>query len=400
MDLAENRRLDETFVVQNYGTRLPIAFVKGEGCYLWDSEGRRYLDFLAGIAVCTLGHAHPRLVAAIAEQAATLLHTSNYFHIGPQARTAELLVNASGLDRVLFCNSGAEANEALIKAARRWAAAQWGEGVRPTIVTAENSFHGRTLATLTATGNPKVKDGFAPLVPGFRHMAFNDLAAAEAAIDETVCAFLVEPVQGESGVWPVDAEYLQGLRRLCDERGLLLLLDEVQSGVGRTGTLFAYEQYGILPDGVSLAKGLAGGVPIGAAVFNQALSDALPAGTHGTTFGGNFLATRAAQTTLEIIADEHLLANVNEVAPYLRAELEGLVAKHALLAGVRGRGLMLAVALTDDRSVALRDACAERGLVVNAVRPDALRMLPPLTIGRAQVDEAVAILDAAVASLA
>jgi len=400
MDLAENRRLDETFVVQNYGTRLPIAFVKGEGCYLWDSEGRRYLDFLAGIAVCTLGHAHPRLVAAISEQAATLLHTSNYFHIGPQARTAELLVNASGLDRVLFCNSGAEANEALIKAARRWSAAQWGEGTRPTIVTAENSFHGRTLATLTATGNPKVKDGFAPLVPGFRHMTFNDLAAAEAAIDETVCAFLVEPVQGESGVWPVDTEYLQGLRRLCDERGLLLLLDEVQCGVGRTGTLFAYEQYGVRPDGVSLAKGLAGGVPIGAAVFTQALADALPAGTHGTTFGGNFLATRAAQTTLEIIADDRLLDNVADVAPYLQAELGKLVAKHDLLTGVRGRGLMLAVALSDDMANTLRDACAERGLIVNAVRPNALRLLPPLTISRAQVDEAVAILDAAVASLA
>ena len=400
MDLAEHRRLDESFVVQNYGTRLPLAFVKGEGCYLWDSEGRRYLDFLAGIAVCTLGHAHPRLVAAIADQAATLVHTSNYFHIGPQSRTAELLVQASGLDRVLFCNSGAEANEALIKAARRWSAAKWGEGVRPTVITCENSFHGRTLATLTATGNPKVKDGFAPLVPGFRHVPFNDLAAAEAAIDDTVTAFLVEPVQGEAGIWVADDAYLQGLRRLCDERGILLLLDEVQSGVGRTGTLFAYEQYGIRPDGVSLAKGLAGGVPIGAVVLSQALADALPAGTHGTTFGGNFLATRAALTTLEVIAEEQLLENVQAVAPYLRAELDKLVAKHALLDSVRGRGFMLAVALNDEVAGALRDACAERGLILNAVRPNALRLLPPLTIGRAQVDEAVAILDAAVESLA
>ncbi|MBI5834338.1 MAG: aspartate aminotransferase family protein [Armatimonadetes bacterium] len=400
MDLAENRRLDEAFVVQNYGTRLPIAFVKGEGCYLWDSEGRRYLDFLAGIAVCTLGHSHPRLVAAIAEQAATLLHTSNYFHIGPQARTAELLVQASGLDRVLFCNSGAEANEALLKAARRWSAGRWGEGVRPTVITCLNSFHGRTLATLTATGNPKVKDGFAPLMPGFRHVPFNDLAAAEAAIDDTVCAFLVEPVQGEAGIIVADDAYLRGLRALCDERGILLLLDEVQSGVGRTGTLFAFEQYGIRPDGVSLAKGLAGGVPIGAAIFNQALSDALPAGTHGTTFGGNFLATRAAQTTLEVIADEQVLENVNDVAPYLRAELDKLVDRHELLEGVRGRGFMLAIALREEVANVLRDACAERGLVVNAVRPNALRLLPPLTIGRAQVDEAVAILDAAITSLA
>lgn len=400
MSLRDLQPVSDQYLVQNYGQRLPLAFVRGEGCYLWDSEGRRYLDFLAGIAVCTLGHAHPVLTQAICEQAGALLHSSNYFHIGPQAHAAKLLVELSGLDRVMFGNSGAEANEALIKAARRWAAERWGEGQRATIVCTEGSFHGRTLATLTATGNPRVKAGFAPLMPGFRHVPYNDLAAAAEALDETTCGILLEPIQGESGIHPANLDYLQGLRRLCDERGLLLLLDEVQTGIGRTGTFFAYEHYGLVPDGVSLAKGLAGGVPIGAVVLCQALADALPAGTHGTTFGGNHLATRAALTTLEVIRDERLVDQAREVGDYLREQLLALAADAPLVAGVRGRGLMLAVALTAERANELRDACAAHGLIVNAVRADALRLLPPLILTRDQVDEGVAALRAALADLA
>jgi predicted acetylornithine/succinylornithine family transaminase len=399
MDLAELRRLDETYVVQNYGTRLPLAFVRGEGVYLIDTAGRRYLDFLSGIAVCTLGHAHPRLTAALQEQVATLLHTTNYFHIGPQSQAARHLVELSGLDRVFFCNSGAEANEALLKAARRWGAARFGEGVKPTLITFGNSFHGRTLATLTATGNAKVREGFAPLMPGFKEAPFNDLAAAEAAIDDTVCGFLVEPIQGEGGINVADTDFLVGLRRLCDERGLLLLLDEVQCGMGRTGAWFAYQQYGIQPDAMALAKGLGGGVPIGAMVCRQELADALAPGSHGTTFGGNFLATRAALCVLEVMRETNLLEQVRDVADCLWSELQALCARQPLCTAPRGRGLMLGVGLAREVAAAVRDAAAGRGLIINAVRPDTLRLLPPLIISRAHVQEAIAKLEAALSDV-
>lgn len=400
MSLDALRTLDETFVVQNYGTRLPLAFERGEGAYLFDVDGRRYLDWLSGIAVCTLGHAHPRLTQALCDQVGKLLHTTNYFHIAPQAAVGQLLVELSGLDRAFFCNSGAEANEALLKAARRWSAAKWGEGVRPTVITCDNSFHGRTFATLTATGNPKVQAGFAPLMPGFKRIPFNDLAAAAAALDETVCAFLVEPVQGEGGVWVATDEFLQGLRRLCDERGLLLLLDEVQCGVGRTGSWFAYQQYGLKPDGMALAKGLGGGVPIGAMVCSQALADALAPGSHGTTFGGNFLATRAALTVIETMRDEGLVEHTAEVGAYLQAQLQALCERNPACVAVRGRGLMLALVLAAEHAAAVRDAAAARGLIVNAVRPDTIRILPPLILTREQVDEGLAILEAAVNDVA
>ena len=399
MDLSVIRELDEQFVVQNYGTRLPLAFERGEGAYLYDTDGRRYLDWLAGIAVCTLGHAHPRLTAALCDQVGKLLHTTNYFHIWPQAQAARLLVELSGLPRAFFCNSGAEANEALLKASRRWSAARWGEGARPTVITFDGSFHGRTLATLTATNNPKVQAGFAPLMPGFRCVPFNDLPAARAAVDDTVCAFLVEPIQGESGINVADQAFLQGLRALCDEHGLLLLLDEVQTGMGRTGSWFAYQQYGIAPDAISLAKGLGGGVPIGAMLCTKALAEALAPGSHGTTFGGNFLATRAALTVLETMRDEDLPAHAATIGAALAAGLQALCARHALCTGVRGRGLMLALQLGEDKAVALRDAAAARGLIVNAVRPDAIRILPPLILTREQVDEGLAILDAAIAAV-
>ncbi len=395
MTFEEIKAMDEAFLTQNYGPRLPFAFVRGEGAWLFDGRGRRYLDFLSGIATCTLGHSHPRLVAALCDQVQTVLHTSNFFFIGPQASLAKLLVELSGLDRAFFCNSGAEANEALLKAVRRWSAAQWGEGERPTVLCFENSFHGRTLATLTATGQAKVQAGFAPLMPGFRHVPFGDLAAARDAVDETVCAVLVEPVQGEGGINPATPEFLGGLRELCDERGIKLLLDEVQTGIGRCGTMFAYEAYGLVPDGVSLAKGLGGGVPIGAVVLRDDLAEALAPGSHGTTFGGNFLAARAGLTVLETIRDERLLDNCRNVGGRLRQGLDRLAKSRDDCLAARGRGMLLALQLSEPKAAAVRDQAAERGLIINAVKPDAVRLAPPLILSADEADQGLAILEAA-----
>ncbi len=399
MELAEHRSLDEGYLVQNYGTRLQMAFVRGEGCWLYDSEGRRYLDWLAGIAVNTLGYGHPRLVEALCEQVRAITHSSNYFYIGPQAKLGRHLVELSGLDRAFFCNSGAEANEALLKLARRWSAAMFGEGVRPGVITFGNSFHGRTLATLTATAQGRIQEGYAPLMPGFKHAPFNDLAAAREAVDETTCAILVEPIQGEGGINPADEAFLKGLRALCDERGLLLLLDEVQCGIGRAGTMFCYEQYGFLPDAVALAKGLGGGVPIGAVVCSQELADQLKPGSHGTTFGGNHLATRAGLTVVETILEDGLLAHVRDVGTRLKAGLDALCERSNLAVSARGRGLMLGLQLAEDRAAALRDACAAEGLIVNAVKPDTVRIVPPLVISADEVDEGLARLERAVAAV-
>lgn len=399
MDLSEIRQLDETYLIQNYGSRLPYCFTHGQGCWLYDTAGRRYLDWLAGIAVSTLGYDHPRLTAALQEQVAAILHSSNYFLIEPQARLGKHLVELSGLDRAFFCNSGAEANEALLKLARRWAAAKWGEGQRFVVVTCEGSFHGRTLATLTATGQAKVQQGYAPLMPGFRHVPFEDLAAAAAAIDDQTIAFLVEPVQGEGGINPASDAYLQGLRQLCDERGILLLFDEVQCGLGRTGKFFASQWSGVKPDAMALAKGLGGGVPIGAVVCTQALADVLQPGSHGTTFGGNHLATRAGLTVVESILDDGLLEHAVVVGERLQAGLAALCQEHALAAGHRGRGLMLALLLADEQAVAVRDACADEGLIVNAVKPDVIRIVPPLIISADEVDQGLEMLDAALAKV-
>jgi predicted acetylornithine/succinylornithine family transaminase len=286
---------DHPHLLQNY-RRSPVTFVRGEGCELIDDAGNRYLDFVAGIAVCALGHAHPRIAAAISRQAATLVHCSNLYHHEPAGTLANRLAELSGFERVFFCNSGAEANEAAIKLARKWAYRR-GETRRRTILTCSESFHGRTLATVTATANPKYQEGFDPLPAGFRTTAFNDLAALEAALDETVAAFLVEPVQGESGVWPASRAYLQRARELCDERGALLVFDEIQCGLGRLGSTFAFEHYGVRPDALTIAKALANGLPIGALLIGARCADALQAGDHGTTFGGSPVPCAAALET-------------------------------------------------------------------------------------------------------
>ncbi|HIE51108.1 MAG TPA: acetylornithine transaminase [Armatimonadetes bacterium] len=394
MTLEGIKALSDRYVMNTYG-RLPVAFVRGEGAYLWDTEGKRYLDFLCGIAVTVLGHCHPKVSEAIAQQARTLMHTSNLYYIAPQAELAQKLADCSVFDRVFFCNSGAEANEAALKLARRYGH-EFLDG-RYEIITMENSFHGRTLATLTATGQTKYQKGFAPLLEGFKYVPFNDLEAVRAAITEETCAILVEPIQGEGGVnLPAD-DYLPGLRQLCHEQGLLLIVDEVQTGLGRTGKMFAYQHSDIRPDIMTLAKGLGNGFPIGAMLATEEVARGFEPGTHASTFGGNFTACTAALAVLEVIAEENLVENAAQVGAYFRERLNRLQAKHENIVDVRGKGVMNAIQLSAPQARAVQDACRERGLIVNAIGDHIVRFHPPLNVQREQVDEAVSILDAALA---
>jgi acetylornithine aminotransferase/acetylornithine/N-succinyldiaminopimelate aminotransferase len=396
-------RDDRDYLFQNY-VRAPVAFTHGRGVRLWDAAGREYLDFIGGIATSCLGHAHPRLVGAIADQARRYIHVSNLFRIPEQERAARLLIEASrapssapaasaapgradtvagsGLDRVFFCNSGTEANEAAIKIARKRGSATG----RHEIVVTHKSFHGRTLGSLAATGNPRYHQGFGPLPPGFVFVDWNDLEQARAAVNEKTCAILVEPVLGESGVFPADPEYLRGLEALCRERDLLFLLDEVQTGVGRTGSMFAFHHYGVQPDVVTLAKALGGGVAVGAVMAREEVALLLVPGDHGSTFGGNALATAAVGAVLETIRDESLLDNARAMGERLRA---GLAAIDGVLA-VRGLGLLVAAELAVEAGpVAAR--ALESGLLVNAVRPTSIRFAPPLVVTSAEIDRGVEI---------
>lgn len=380
-------------VMHTYG-RFRLAFVRGEGARLYDVEGRAYLDLVSGLAVTSLGHGHPKLKKAIIEAAETLLHTSNLFYIAPQAELAAALTSVTPFDRVFFCNSGAEANEAAIKLARRYHV-KAGNGGRFEVITALNSFHGRTLATVTATGQPKYQAGFEPLPPGFRYVPLNDLSALEAAITDQTAAVMLEPIQGEGGVHPCTPEYLQGVRRLCDERGLLLIFDEVQTGVGRTGTFLAAEQYGVYPDICTLAKGLAGGVPIGAMLATEEAAKGFEPGTHASTFGGNFLATRAALAVMEVLFQDGLLQRVPEAGKRLRDGLENLSRLLPQVFGeVRGLGLMLGVELKVPGSKFLTE-CQKRGVLVNVIGDKVLRLLPPLVITDAEIDEALHVFEVA-----
>ncbi|MCK6574912.1 acetylornithine transaminase [Myxococcota bacterium] len=374
----------------------PVVFVQGEGPYLYDRDQKRYLDFAGGIAVCCLGHGHPVLAGAIADQAGKLLHVSNLYFNQNQIDLAEKLVELSFADRVFFCNSGAEANEAALKLARRYMRLVRKEN-RWKFVCAQHSFHGRTWAAISATGQPHYHEGFEPLVPGFTHVPYADLAAVEAAIDDETCAVFVEPVQGEGGVIAPEPAYLAGLRALCDRHGILLILDEVQTGVGRTGTWFAYEHSGITPDILTLAKGLAGGVPIGAMLCTEAVSQGFAPGAHASTFGGNPLACRAALTVLKVIEQEGLLSHVQRVGEHLRAALTDLSARVPGLTGARGRGLLAGLGVDPkiiDRAAVI-ERCRQLGLLITQAGPDALRMTPPYIVSRHQVDEAVAILERA-----
>lgn len=377
-------------LMNTYG-RLAVAFTHGRGCRVWDSEGREYLDALAGIAVNTLGHAHPRLVAALQDQVARLIHTSNYYRIPLQEELAERLVALCGLSNAFFCNSGLEANEAALKIARKFGHDRGIE--RPEIVVCEKAFHGRSLATLSATGNPKVQAGFGPLVEGFVRVPLNDLGALEQVARErpSVVAVFLETIQGEGGIHPARADYLRGARALCDRHDWLLMLDEVQCGIGRTGKWFAHQWAGVVPDVMPLAKGLGSGVPVGAVVCGPRAAQVLQPGNHGTTFGGNPLAMRAGLETLRIVEDEALLANAAQVGAALRSALERELSALPGVVEIRGQGLMLGVEL-DRPCGALLQQSLDAGLLVSITAERVIRLVPPLILSAAEAARIVAIL--------
>lgn len=380
-------------------SRASIAPVRGSGVRVWDADGREYLDFLGGIAVCGLGHCHPAVVAAIEGQARALLHCSNLYLIGGQALLAKALLEGTPFGKAFFCNSGAEANEAAIKLARKYAKTKHGEG-RYEIISAWRSFHGRTLATITATGQPHYQKGFEPLPAGFRYVPFGDVSALQYAIGPDTAAVLLEPVQGEGGVNVPGDSYFKEVRRICDASGVLLILDEVQTGLGRTGKMFAFEHYGIEPDAVTLAKALGGGVPIGALLATDEVARVFTPGTHASTFGGNPLACAAALAVLTTMKAEGVIENAAEIGRYFMAKLGALAARCPQAVEVRGKGLMVGMEFKPDAERGLlapaRDivaGCTARGLLVNAVSDTTVRFLPPLIVKRAEVDEAVAILE-------
>jgi acetylornithine/N-succinyldiaminopimelate aminotransferase len=382
MTSEEIKQLHETYVMPTYAPGL--ALVRGEGTRVWDAEGRDYLDFVAGIAVAGVGHCHPRLVEAIREQAGRLMHVSNLYFNDRQPELARALSLRSLGGKCFFCNSGAEANEALIKLARKWGAEQG----RYEVVSFRNSFHGRTLATLTATGQDKVKLGFDPLPEGFVLADLNDLGSVEAALTGRTAAVLIEAVQGEGGVQAAAAEFLAGLRRLCDERGILLLCDEVQCGMGRTGEWFGYQTAGITPDAISVAKGMGGGFPIGGICAGPDLSDVLGVGSHATTFGGTPLACAAALAVMEIIEKENLLKNARVMGERLRQGMAPLVNKYDWVEGVRGQGLINGLVLSRP-AFSLQRMAEEKGLLVLATANTVIRLVPPLTVTEREIDQAV-----------
>ena len=386
MNSTELLQLQQQYVLGTYSPAMLIT--RGAMSWVWDGDGRQYLDFATGISVCNLGHCHPRVTEAIQRQAATLVHVSNLFYNENQPRLAAAIARHSFDGRVFFANSGAEANEGMIKLARKWGHDQgkW------QILCMEESFHGRTLATLAATGRAKYRKGFQPDVEGFVHVPFNDLAAVRAAVTPQTAAVLLEPVQGEGGIRPATPEFLAGVRQLCDERGLLLLVDEVQCGMGRTGCMFAHQHYGITPDAMSLAKALGNGVPIGALVVRQELKDVLTAGTHASTFGGNPLACAAGLAVFEAFDQDNVLDNVRVMGALLREKLLALQRKHAAIQEVRGLGLMLGIDL--GRPVGdLVAAARARGLLILSAGESVLRIMPPLTVQADEIDLAVRILD-------
>ncbi len=384
------QKTDE-FVASTY-PRLPVVFERGRGTMLWDTEGRRYTDFLAGIAVCGLGHSHPAVQQALAQQAGRLVHVCNLYYTIPQAELAAWLVGHSFADRVFFCNSGAEANEAAIKLARK---VYQDRGVRDRfrIIAMEQSFHGRTMGSLSATGQDKIKQGFYPLLEGFDFVPFDDIAALRAAVDDTVCAVMLEPIQGEGGLVCPSAGYLREVRHLCDEAGILMILDEIQTGMGRTGRLFAHEHSGITPDIMTLAKALGNGLPIGAMLAQEEAARSFGAGAHGTTFGGTPLIAAGALAVVQTIEKEGLVARAAETGAYFRNQLEALCERHAVVEAVRGRGLLLGLKLNGE-GAPIVDRCLERGFVINCIQGDVLRFAPPLIIGAHEIDALIQCLDA------
>jgi acetylornithine/N-succinyldiaminopimelate aminotransferase len=381
----------------NYG-RTPLVLVRGEGTRVWDSDGKEYLDFTTGIAVTGLGHCHPVVTGAIREAAATLLHVSNIFHNAPQVHLAKLLVEHSFADRVFFCNSGAEANEAALKVVRKYAKENLATD-RYEVIATNNSFHGRTLATVSATGQPKYHHGFEPLMPGFKHVPYNDLRAMERAMDSHTAAILVEPLQGEGGVNIPDDGYLPGLRKLCDESGALLIFDEVQTGVGRTGRLWAYEHSGVEPDVMTLAKALANGIPIGAMLCRERVAGALTAGSHGSTFAGSAFVTSVALATLTTVIGDKLPQRAAERGRELMDGLRALQKTQPVIKEVRGLGLLIGVELTKPAAPVM-DACRDAGLLVLTAGEKVVRLAPPLIVDSADCKRALDILGGALGASA
>ncbi len=398
MTLDEAQQIDAQVFCPLY-TRTPLLITRGEGMYVWDDGERRYLDFCSGgRAVNALGHCHPRVVEAIRQQAGVLLHTSNDFYTEPQLKLAQLLSAQSPCTHVFFCNSGAEANEAALKLARRYAARE--SAARIEVVSTLKSFHGRTFGALSATGQPKYQQAFAPLVPGFQYVEYNDLAAMDAAITARTCAVILEPVQGESGVYPATRDYLQGVRQLCSERGALLIIDEVQTGLGRTGKLFGFEHAGITPDIITISKALGGGVPIGAMLATAPVAAAFQRGDHGTTFGGSALVAAAAYAAVSTIIDERLPQQAAQIGEYLATRLAALQATYPVISGFRVLGCMAGVDLAAPIAAGVKAAAQERGLLILTVGDAMLRLLPALICRREQVDEAMTILEGALNAVA
>lgn len=384
---------DQQFYLPTF-KRIPITFIKGKGSNLWDIENKKYIDLLAGIAVNNVGHCHPKVVKAIQEQAADLMHISNFFVSPPQVALAELLVNLSGLDRVFFTNSGAESVEGAIKIARRYAHSI-GRGGK--IISMHNSFHGRTLATI-ATGQPKYQEGFGPMPQGFVQVPFNDLEALKNEISKDVAAIILEPIQGEGGIRPADASYLKSVKELCEKEDVILIFDEIQSGIARTGKWFAKDIYEIQPDIMTLAKGLGGGTPIGAFLCNEKIAKAIQFGDHGTTFGGNPLATSAALATLKVIVEENLLQSAHDKGLWLKAKLEELKLTNPVIKEVRGEGLMLGVELAIPATELVQNLL-KAGIIANATAINVLRLVPPLNIPMEDLEQFIEILSVEIKKL-
>ena len=396
MDTQDLMQESRAHICQTYN-RFNLAILSGSGCNLWDQEGRQYLDFVAGIAVCNLGHCPPELARVLYEQAQQLVHVSNLYYTEPQAKLAGDLTSVCFADKVFFGNSGAEANEAAIKLARKYSRQRYGPG-RYGIITMKDSFHGRTLATLSATGQLKVQEGFEPLVDGFRYVDFDDLDAVAEAIDETICAVLVEPIQGEGGVRIPKANYLAGLRQLCSKHDLLLIYDEIQVGMGRTGRLFSHQHEGVAPDIMTLAKALANGVPIGAMLASSEVAEAFTPGSHASTFGGTPLVTAVAIEVLRQISRQSFLDRVQVVGDYFREQLLSLHQKYSFVREVRGRGLILGMEL-DFPGGEIVIQCQERGVLINCTAEKVLRFLPPLIVTSEEVDRLIETLDAVFAQI-
>jgi acetylornithine/N-succinyldiaminopimelate aminotransferase len=393
--LSESQELVKKYTM-NFINRIPVTFVKGKGLRLWDEDGKEYLDFVGGWAVDSLGHCPTILARAISEQSKTLIHVSNAYYTQPLGKLAELLVTNSCFDKVFFCNSGAEANEGAVKLAKRWGALKLNGASE--VITTNMSFHGRTLAMVAATGQEKMQKPYLPLVPGFINVEYNNIEAIKKATTEKTCAVMIEPIQAEGGVHVPTVEYLKKLRVWCDEKKLMLIFDEVQTGMGRLGKLFGYMISSVQPDVITLAKGIASGVPIGVIMSKEKTAVFAP-GEHGTTFGGNALVCAAGYAVTKYIIDKDIPGNADKMGKYLIAHLKTLQKKHPIITDVRGIGLLIGVEFEKEIAEALMYACLERGLVINFLKPNLLRVIPPLIITRADVDEGLKILDEALVSL-